>query len=80
MLDQVKEKLKQGHWMRVRECSLCDVSLHYFSHNGNLFFQSHCGCVNYENVEHRKWDELEWYVNNRVDIIESFLNKHPTSL
>jgi uncharacterized Zn finger protein (UPF0148 family) len=80
MLEQVKEKLNQGHWMKVRECSLCGVPLHYLSHRGNLLFQSHCGCVTYENFNEREWEEIEWYISNRMDIINDFLNTHPTNL
>jgi hypothetical protein len=77
ILTAVKSRLNAGHWMRVRECSLCNVSLHYLSHGNTLYYQSHCGCVRYDNYQAREWEEIEWYVVNRLDIINEFLGiKH----
>jgi hypothetical protein len=74
-LEKVKNKLNAGNWMRVRECSLCGESLHYLASNNHLFFQSHCGCVRYENYQPRPWDEINWYIENRDDLVISFLGE-----
>ena len=67
----VKDRLRSGKWFRVRSCSLCGVDLHYCSFNGDLFFQSHCGCVRYENFNPCKWDELQSYLDK--DILKIFM-------
>ena len=62
--DQVKEAVAKAGLTKIdhHDCSLCGVMTCYTVRDGELFFNSACGC-SYSPPRHCSWDEAADYIN-----------------
>lgn len=65
-------ELFEIHKWPVRLCSICEVSLEWLiNRDKEVFFNSGCGCVDYDNIQARSWESLAAFYN---------LQDHPATI
>lgn len=68
--DQLKQAARTANVTQVpaRSCSICSATLFYLIQNGELFFDSSCGCTYYSAPpEPRDWGSAASWVNLQTD-------------
>jgi 7,8-dihydro-6-hydroxymethylpterin-pyrophosphokinase len=57
-LEWVREQLRDKSWMPLRRCSLCYKTIGYTQQEGQLYFNSACGCSDHFEPEPRSWNSV----------------------
>lgn len=77
---RAQAKLKDITFYLVHHCSMCNYPCGYVIKGEEVFYDSGCNCVTYNNVEPRSWEELASTYNlnqpeNNPDIKQKYLDE-----
>ena len=66
--DEIRESAVKNNidWFPIRDCSICGewIGYRFFRWpNHEVVFDSSCGCVSYENVQPRSWEDVADHIN-----------------